>query len=104
MSRESQLRLKLFKSQNEFITLVLTVITIYVMVSSHLSNMKNVERMDALITKYEAKLDKVIASDEANLKAYRTNLKRAMNSLTAEEKELVEKIFAVTELDVSGSH
>ena len=85
-----------FNFKIDISTVFLAVITIYLMISSHNKSIENVKKVELLINKYETQLDRFITEDKNRMDKYQTNLKNAMASLSPKEKELLMKVFEIS--------
>lgn len=88
-----------FNFKVDISTVILAVITIYLMISSHNQSIENVKKVELLITKYETQLDRFITEDKSRMDKYQKNLKNAMASLSGEEKALLMKVFEISNND-----
>ncbi|MBA6373354.1 hypothetical protein H4J56_18215 [Colwellia sp. BRX8-4] len=79
------------------IPVILTMgLAIYLAFSSHQANLKNSEKINQLLVKYEKTLNSAIAGDPSTLKDYRKNLKRAVAGLSPQEKKILESVLALS--------
>lgn len=86
---------KLISFQFDIATFLALCAALYLAYSSHLANLKNTEKLSALLTKYEQTLDNAIKSDKATLQAYQENVRKAMSSLSPKEREFMDKLLSV---------
>lgn len=62
---------------------------------AHQQNLKNIEKMNSIIVKYETQIDKMILSDDKTHAKYIKNLKEALKSLSKEERKVLLAIYSV---------
>ncbi|MGX9459715.1 hypothetical protein ACWXWU_00550 [Shewanella sp. A14] len=86
-----------FNLKVDLSTLLLAGIAIYFMFNAHAKNMENITKVEVVITKYEAQIDKMITEDKKSLQHYKRNLKDAMSSLSKDERKLLEHVFTLSE-------
>lgn len=86
---------KLISFQFDVATFLALCAALYLAYSSHLANLKNTEKLSALLTKYELTLDNAIKSDKASLQTYQKNVRKAMSSLSPKEREFMDKLLSL---------
>ena len=97
MNNETEQNKKIsFNFKVDISTVVLAVITLYLMITSHNKSIENVKKVEMLISKYETQLDRFISEDKQKMATYKNNLKNAMASLSEEEQALLMKVFEVS--------
>ena len=78
------------------------VFTLSLMYSEHTKSMENIQRTTALLEKYEQQLDLAISSDKNVLKTYKTNMQKALSSLSRQEKALLKQVLAINTNNTAG--
>jgi hypothetical protein len=97
MTNETEQNKKIsFNFKVDISTVILAVITLYLMLASHNKSIENVKKVEMLISKYETKLDRFISEDKQRMATYKNNLKNAMASLSKEEQALLTKVFELS--------
>ncbi|MGB3724931.1 MAG: hypothetical protein WA981_04130 [Glaciecola sp.] len=76
-------------------TFIALCIAMYLAYSSHVANMQNTQKLNALLIKYEQTLDTVIASDKATLAQYQANMKKALAKLSPQERKLMMALLEI---------
>ncbi|WP_019027597.1 hypothetical protein [Colwellia piezophila] len=61
----------------------------------HADNKKQIEKMSTLVKKYETQLDVAIAQDPDVHKRYAKNLRKALNDLTPQERQVLLAIYQI---------
>ncbi|WP_133407043.1 hypothetical protein [Parashewanella tropica] len=69
---------------------------LYLGYSGHQENMKNSQKINQLLLKYEKTLDTAIASDKKSLSNYRKNIENVLADLSPEEKRLLEATLSLS--------
>lgn len=87
---------KRFSFEFDVFSLITLAAVLYLAYSAHMTNMKNAEKLNGLLSKYEQTLDMAIANDKVTLARYQKNVKKAVQSLSPKEKELM---LALLEID-----
>ncbi|MGS2719295.1 hypothetical protein [Paraglaciecola aestuariivivens] len=62
----------------------------------HHENLKNSQKINALLVKYEKTLDAAIANDKTSLNTYRKNVEKALSQLSPQEKALLEAALSLS--------
>lgn len=93
MTEQEKPRLITFKF--DVATFLALCAALYLAYSSHQANLKNTEKLSALLIKYEQTLDNAIKSDKASLQSYQENVRKAMSSLSPKEREFMNKLFSL---------
>lgn len=86
----------------ELITTLIAIVTIGFMTWGHLESMDNIKKTNQMLHKYEQQLDLMIAKDPEVLKTYQTNLNNALDSLSQEERKLLQQVFEVSTTNKEG--
>jgi len=78
------------------LTIVGLLVAIFLANSAHQANLKNSEKINQLLVKYEKTLNSAIAGDPSTLKNYRKNLKQAVAGLSPQEKKILESVLVLS--------
>lgn len=62
---------------------------------AHQQNIENIEKLNSVIVKYETQIDKMILADDKKHAKYVSNLKKALSSLSKEERKVLLAIYSV---------
>ncbi|MBH0027553.1 hypothetical protein I6F53_11210 [Pseudoalteromonas sp. SWN29] len=93
MTEQEKPRLITFKV--DMTTFLALCAALYLAYSSHKANLKNTEKLSALLVKYEQTLDNAIKSDKATLQNYQENVRKAMSSLSPKEREFMDTLLSL---------
>ncbi|MCL1059005.1 hypothetical protein CXF86_10655 [Shewanella sp. GutCb] len=80
---------KRFSFKFDVFSLMTLGVVLYMAFSAHTTNMKNAEKLNGLLSKYEQTLDAAIANDKVTLDRYQKNVKKAVQSLSPKERQLM---------------
>jgi hypothetical protein len=80
---------KKFSFEFDVFSLMTLAVVLYLAYSAHTTNMKNAEKLNGLLSKYEQTLDAAIANDKVTLDRYQNNVKKAVQSLSPKERQLM---------------
>ena len=61
----------------------------------HADNKRQIEKMSTLVKKYETQLDLAISQDQDVHKRYANNLRKALNDLTPQERQVLLAIYQI---------
>lgn len=65
--------------------------------SGHQENLKNSQKVNDLLVKYEKTLDAAIKNDSTSLRNYQKNLEKALSDLSPQEKKILEAALRLSE-------
>ncbi|MFT5807367.1 MAG: hypothetical protein ACI9LG_001658 [Moritella dasanensis] len=77
---------------SDFLTIIPILIGVWY---AHQSNLENIQKINDVIVKYETQIDKIILADDKKHTKYVSNLKRALSSLSKEERKVLLAIYSV---------